>query len=87
MCEGRMITSKIKKRHLLLFILLVVGLVLSLIGVALYRGEQHPEVETFRLVFYFSIFGTIAFAILLAIGIPYLLKLRRLSKSRSAQEV
>jgi len=69
-----MITIKIKKRHLLLFILVVIGFVLSLIGVALYRGEQHPEVETFRLVFYFSLFGTIVFAILLAIGITYLLK-------------
>jgi len=76
-----MITSKIKKRHLLLFILLVIGLVLSLIGVALYRGEQHPEVETFRLVFYLSVFGTIVLGILLVIGITYLLRWRRLSKS------
>jgi len=74
-----MITGKIKKHHLLFFILLAICLVLSLIGVALYRGEQHPEVETFRLVFYFSVFGTIVFAILLVIGITYLLRWKRLS--------
>jgi len=79
MRERKMITSKIKKRHLLLFTLLVIGLVLSLIGIAFYRGEQYPEVETFRLVFYFSIFGTIVFAILLAIGIAYLPRWGRLS--------
>jgi len=76
-----MITGKIKKRHLLLFILLVTGLVLSLIGTAFYRGEQHPEVETFRLVFYLSVSGTIVFAILLIIGMTYLLRWRRLYKS------
>jgi len=81
MCGRRMITSKIKKHHLLLFTLLVVGLVLSLIGIAFYRGEQYPEVETFRLVFYFSVFGTIVFAVLLIIVIAYLPRWRRLSRS------
>jgi len=76
-----MITGKIKKRHLLLFILLVIGLVLSLVGIAFYRGEQYPEVETFRLVFYLSVLGTIVFAILLIIGMTYLLRWRRLYKS------
>jgi len=76
-----MITGKIKKRHLLLFILLVIGLVLSLIGIAFYRGEQYPEIETFRLVFYLSVLGTIVFAILLIIGTTYLLRWRRLYKS------
>jgi hypothetical protein len=75
-----MITSKINKRHLLLFILLVIGLFLSLIGVAFFRGEQHPATEEFRLVFYLSIFGTIVFAILLALGIIYLGRLRILPK-------
>jgi len=76
-----MITSKIKKRHLLLFILLVIGLILSLISVAFYMGEQYPEIETFRLVFYFSVFGTIVFAVLLVIAIMYLPRWRRLSES------
>ena len=76
-----MIRGKIKKRHLLFFILLVIGLILSLISVALYMGEQHPEIETFRLVFYLSVFGTIVFAVLLVIAIMYLPRWRRLSES------
>jgi uncharacterized membrane protein len=75
----KMITSKIKKRHLLLFILAVIGLILSLISIALYMGEQYPEIEKFRLVFYFSIFGSIVSAILLAIAVVYLPKWRKLS--------
>jgi len=74
-----MITSKIKTRHWFLFILLVVGLVLSLIGLALSFGEQyHVVAEEFRLAFYLSVFGTIVFAILLIIGIMYLQRWRRL---------
>ena len=68
-----MITNKIKTRHWLLFILLVVGLVLSLIGLALSRGEQyHVVAEDFRSIFYLSVFGTIIFAISLTISIMYL---------------
>jgi len=68
-----MITSKIKTRHWFLFILLVTGLVLSLIGLALFRGEQyHVVAEEFLSVFYLSIFGTIIFGISLIIGIAYL---------------
>lgn len=68
-----MITNKIKTRHLFLLILLVVGLVLSLIGLALSSGEQyHVVAEEFRSVFYLSVFGTIIFTILLIIGIMYL---------------
>jgi hypothetical protein len=40
-----MITSRIKKRHLFFFILLAVGLVLSLTGIAFFRGEQSPSIE------------------------------------------
>jgi len=70
-----MITNKIKTRHWFLFILLVVGLVLSLIGLALSRGEQyHVVAEEFRPVFYLSIFGTIIFGTSLMIGIRYLRK-------------
>ena len=73
-----MITSKIKTRHWFLFILLVIGLVLSLIGLALSLGEQYDVVaEEFRLVFYLSIFGTIIFAILLIIGISCLQRWRK----------
>jgi len=72
-----MITSKIKTRHWFIFILLAVGLVLSLIGLALSFGEQyHVVAEEFRLVFYLSVFGTIIFAILLIIGMMYLQRWR-----------
>ena len=68
-----MIKSKIRTRDWFLFILLVVGLVLSLVGLALSRGEQyHVVAEEFRPVFYLSIFGTIIFGTSLIIGIRYL---------------
>lgn len=68
-----MITNKIKTRHWSLFILFVVGLVLSLIGLALSRGEQyHVVAEEFRPVFYLSILGTIIFGVSLIIGIRHL---------------
>jgi len=51
----------------------VVGFVLSLIGLALSRGEQyHVVAEEFRSVFYLSIFGTIIFGTSLIVGIMYL---------------
>jgi uncharacterized membrane protein len=72
-----MITSKIKTRHWFLFILLAVGLVLSLIGLALSFGEQyHVVAEEFRLIFYLSVFGTIICAILLITGMMYLQRWR-----------
>ena len=68
-----MITSKIKTRHRFLLILLVTGLVLSLIGLAFFRGEQyHVVAEEFLSVFHLSIFGTIILGISLIIGIAYL---------------
>jgi len=68
-----MMTNKIKLRHWFLFILIVAGLVLSLIGLALFRGEQyHVAAEEFLSLFYLSIFGTIIFGISLIIGIAYL---------------
>jgi len=77
-----MITSKIKARHWFLFVLLAVGLVLSLIGLALSIGEQYYVVaEEFRLVFYLSVFGTVVFAVLLMIGVTYLQRWRRLPKT------
>jgi len=67
-----MFVGGVRKRRLLVFVLLVVGLVLSLVGVALFRGEQYVEAESFRLIFYFSVLGSVVFAVLLAIGIIYL---------------
>jgi len=73
---GKVFIGGVKKRHLLVFVLLGVGLVLSLVGVALFRGEQHVETELFRLIFYVSLLGSVVFAVLLAIGITYLKKWR-----------
>jgi len=79
-----MITTKIKVRHWFLLALSVVGLVSSLVGLALYRGEQyHVVAEEFRLVFYLSMFGTIVFGILLIIGIMYLKRWRRVPNSKN----
>ncbi|MEM3699307.1 MAG: hypothetical protein QXL57_00335 [Candidatus Bathyarchaeia archaeon] len=75
-----MIANKVKKRHLLLFSFLMVGLILFLIGIALFRSEQNPAPEEFRLIFYLSILGTVIFAVLLVVGIMYLGRLRILSK-------
>ena len=70
-----MITSKIKTRHWLLFILLIVALVLVLIGLAVSMGEQHHVVaEEFQLVFNLSM---ILFAVSLIIGIIYFERWRR----------
>jgi len=74
-----MITDKIEKRHWVVFFLLALGLISSLVGVALFRGEQYQVVaEEFRWVFYISVLGTIIFAILLVIGVIYLKKSRPL---------
>jgi len=72
-----MFIGGVKKRHLLVFILLVVGLVLSLVGVALFRGEQYVETESFRLIFYVSVLGSVVFAVLVAISITYLKKWKK----------
>jgi len=72
-----MFIGVVKKRHLLVFILLVVGLVLSLVGVALFRGEQYVETESFRLIFYVSVLGSVVFAVLVAISITYLKKWKK----------
>jgi len=72
-----MFTGDVKKRHLLIFILLGVGLVLSLVGVALFRGEQYVETESFHLIFYVSVLGSVVFAVLLAISITLLRKWKK----------
>jgi len=73
----KMFVAGVRKRHFLVFVLLVVGSVLSLVGVALFRGEQHVEAEWFRLVFYVSVLGSVVFAVFLAIGMVYLRKWRK----------
>lgn len=73
----KMFVGGVSRRRLLVFVLLVVGLVLSLVGVALFRGEQHVEAEWFRLIFYVSVLGSVVFAVFLAIGIIYLRKWRK----------
>jgi len=62
--------TKIKKQHLFFFILLMVDLILSLIGIVLFRVEQSPPIKNF-LISHLSMFRTI-FAILLTISIIYL---------------
>lgn len=70
-----MITSKIKTQHWVLFILLMVALVLSLVALALFMGEQyHVVAEEFRSVFRLSILVSI---ILLIIGIKCFGRWRR----------
>jgi len=70
-----MITSKIKTRHWLLFVLLVVALVLSLITLALSMGEQyHVVAEEFQSVFNLSMIISV---ILLIIGIMFFERWRR----------
>jgi hypothetical protein len=71
----KMFTSKIKTRHWVLFILLMVAFILSLVALALYMGEQyHVVAEEFQLVFRLSILVSI---ILLLIGIKCFGRWRR----------
>jgi len=74
-----MITSKIKKRHWFIFILLIVALVSFLIGLAfafaLSRGEQYYVVaEEVQSIFYFSMVMSV---VLLIIAIMFFERLRR----------
>jgi len=78
-----MITSKIKTRHWVLFILLLVALVLSLVALALSMGEQyHVVAEEFQSVFRLSILVSI---ILLIIGIKCFGRWRRRNHSKIRQ--
>jgi uncharacterized membrane protein len=78
-----MITNKIGTRQWLLFIFLVSGLTLSLVGlavwIALSRGEQNQvNPENFQLVFSLSMLGSVIFSVLLAVGVLYIRgKIRR----------
>jgi ABC-type spermidine/putrescine transport system permease subunit II len=74
-----MITSKIKKRHWFIFILLIVALVSSLIGLAfalaLSRGEQyHVVAEEVQSIFCFSMVMSV---VLLIIAIMFFERWRR----------
>ena len=78
-----MITSKIKTRHWVLFILLMVALVLSLVALALSMGEQyHVVAEEFQSVFRLSILVSI---ILLIIGIKCFGRWRRREKGKNIE--
>ena len=69
-----MITDKIKARHWFLLIVLGAALILLLISLALYMGEQYNVVaEKFQSVFTFSM---ILSAVLLIAGIIYLERYR-----------
>lgn len=69
-----MITDKIKARHWFLLIVLVAALILLLISLALYMGEQYNVVaEEFQSVFTFSM---VLSAVLLIAGIIYLERYR-----------
>jgi hypothetical protein len=73
-----LIANRIKTRHWLLFILLTAGLILSLVGLALWRGEQNQvNAENFRLVFSLSILGSVIFGVLLVVGALYLRSLMK----------
>ena len=74
-----MITSKIKTRHWVLFILLMVALVLSLVALALSMGEQyHVVAEEFQSVFYLSMYASLVILVIsLIIGIMYFKRWRR----------
>jgi len=74
-----MITSKIKTRYWLLFILLIVALVLFPIILAFSMGEQYHVVpEEFQSVFYLSMYASLVILVIaLIIGIIYFERWRR----------
>jgi Tfp pilus assembly protein PilN len=55
-----------------LFVLLVAGLILSLVGVVVWRGEQQVDAENFRLAFSLSMLGAVIFGVLLIVAVLYL---------------
>jgi uncharacterized membrane protein len=76
-CALDLITNRIKTRHWLVFVLLTVGLILSLVLLAYFGGEQQVNPEYFQAVFRLSILGSVVFAVLLIIGVFYLRKQAR----------
>jgi uncharacterized membrane protein len=71
----RLITNKVRTRHRLLLILLLVGLTLSLVGVAFWRGEQYEvEAGNFPPIFWLSMMATAVLGALLIVGALYLRK-------------
>jgi uncharacterized membrane protein len=67
-----LITKRIRRSHWLFFVLSTVGLILSLVGVAMWRGEQQVNAENFRLTFSLSILGVVIFGVLLTVAALYL---------------
>jgi uncharacterized membrane protein len=76
-----LITNRIKTRHLLLFVVLTAGLILSLVGLAVWlaysRGEQQVNPEYFQAIFSLSMLGSVVFTVLLIIWAFYLKKWTR----------
>jgi hypothetical protein len=66
------ITNKIPRRQLILFFLLTIGLAISLIEIALWRGEQKVNPENFWNIFRLSLLGTVILGALLVMGALYL---------------
>ena len=67
-----MISDRIRARRWLFFVLSTAGLILSLVGVAMWRGEQQVDAEKFQLAFSLSILGTVIFGVLLIGAVLYL---------------
>jgi uncharacterized membrane protein len=75
-CAHDLITNRIKTRYWLLFVLLTTGLILSLVGLAVWfaysRGEQQVNPEYFQSIYRLSMLGSVVFTVLLVIGALYL---------------
>jgi hypothetical protein len=71
-CAHRLITNRIKKRQWLLFVFLTTGLILSLVGLAVWRGEQQVNPGYFQSMYILSMVGSVVFTALLVIGILYM---------------
>jgi TRAP-type C4-dicarboxylate transport system permease small subunit len=76
-CALDLITNRIKTRQWLVFVLLTVGLILSLILLAYFGGEQQVNPEYFQRMFTLSMLGSVVFAVLLIVGAFYLRKWAR----------
>jgi TctA family transporter len=67
-----LISDRIRARDWFFLVLSIAGLVLSLVGIVIWRGEQQIDVEKFQLAFSLSILGTVIFGVLLIGAVLYL---------------
>ena len=67
-----MISDRIRAHRWLFFFLSISGLILGLVGLAMWRGEQQVDAEKFQLAFSLSILGTVIFGVLLIVAVFYL---------------